>query len=465
MLPSSVKKLLTKKSSRRSVDYTLDHPVPVTPQYEYTRPELLGSLSSHAVDAISSSAQRIVVCPTRPASLPWAAGYAEVVNAGKSRTSEDQAICKEVDLGSGIKYTIFGLFDGHGGNGTSMKVAQELDLIIHQNLVDILPMLVDAWEVAKSGEDDNVSQLSLDYEEIMQKPWEPSLEELVSGSLESAFWVMDSVILNDKSEYKITGGSTVLVSLFICDRIFVANAGDSRAVLYRTSKDFKPEPLSFDFTPQSDRQRIQEIAFHKPELLTDPRSGEQIFSRLQFSRQLKEGDIGKLALYRDFYMKGWGVKEVTQDDVSLIPLISGRGKGVRLMLTMGVARSLGDFDLIHRASLVNMKDFLSPQPEIQIYKAYKETMVGEDVLVMATDGLWDVVTNEDVARELAMAREDAKEIGGHSNEILPTKIAKKLVELARGEKKDGFWEKVDGNLASGDDISVFVIPLANCVGN
>ena len=53
----------------------------VTSQPRYSdlrRPELLGTLSSHAVEAISSSVQRIVVCPTRPASLPWAAGYAEV---------------------------------------------------------------------------------------------------------------------------------------------------------------------------------------------------------------------------------------------------------------------------------------------------------------------------------------------------------------------------------------------------
>ena len=70
-------------------------------------------------------------------------------------------------------------------------------------------------------------------------------------------------------------------------------------------------------------------------------------------------------------MDGWGLKEVTEEDVALLPLISGRGKGVRLMLTMGVARSLGDYDLIHRASLVNMKEFLTPQPEIRIYKAYK----------------------------------------------------------------------------------------------
>ena len=84
---------------------------------------------------------------------------------------------------------------------------------------------------AASG--DNLSQLSLDYEELMQQPHEPSVLDLVAGALESAFWVMDSVILNDKMEFKITGGTTCLVSLFICDRIFVANAGDSRAVLYR----------------------------------------------------------------------------------------------------------------------------------------------------------------------------------------------------------------------------------------
>ena len=100
---------------------------------------------------------------------------------------------------------------------------------------------------AASG--DNLSQLSLDYEELMQQPHEPSVLDLVAGALESAFWVMDSVILNDKLEYKITGGwrhllctssdpapaggSTCLVALFICDRIFVANAGDSRAVLFR----------------------------------------------------------------------------------------------------------------------------------------------------------------------------------------------------------------------------------------
>ena len=110
-----------------------------------------------------------------------------------------------------------------------------------------------------------------------------------------------------------------------------------------------------------------------------------------------------------------------------------------------------------------------------------------DVLVMATDGLWDVVTNQvkqttyfpvflvstnqqEVGRELRLAREDDidrwanLEVSNKNrfpfSDIGPTRVAKRLVELARGERRDGYWEKTDGQLASGDDISAFVIPLA-----
>ena len=154
------------------------------------------------------------------------------------------------------------------------------------------------------------------------------------------------------------------------------------------------------------------------------------------------------------------VYHVLQEDVDLLPLISGRGKGVRLMLTMGVARSLGDFDLMHRASLVNMKEFLTAQPEVKVFPAYKQELGEEDVLVMATDGMWDVLNNDEVAIEIRKVAEESKQMGPMP-EITYTQLAKQLVQLARGEKKEGFWEKDDGSLASGDDISVFVIPVEN----
>ena len=144
------------------------------------------------------------------------------------------------------------------------------------------------------------------------------------------------------------------------------------------------------------------------------------------------------------------------------------------MLTMGVTRALGDFDLVHRPSQINMKPFISPHPEVQVWPAYKQQPSTGDYLIMATDGLWDVVTNEEVGELYLSLRVItqvgrfllcAKEEEAVSSQLQPTKLARGLVELARGERKEGYWEKVDGRLASGDDISAFVIPLGNtCSG-
>ena len=57
-------------------------------------------------------------------------------------------------------------------------------------------------------------------------------DELVKGAIESAFWAMDRLILRDKQQYRITGGACTMVALFIFDKLYLANAGDSRAVCY-----------------------------------------------------------------------------------------------------------------------------------------------------------------------------------------------------------------------------------------
>jgi len=84
------------------------------------------------------------------------------------------------------------------------------------------------------------------------------------------------LIAEDRFKYRVTGGCTVVVSLFICGKLFVANAGDSRAVLCRGKKAF---PLSNDFTPETERQRIRKLAALQPELL----GGE--YTALDFSRR------------------------------------------------------------------------------------------------------------------------------------------------------------------------------------
>ena len=59
-----------------------------------------------------------------------------------------------------------------------------------------------------------------------------SRDELIKGALESAFWAMDRLILRDKQQYRISGGACTMVTLFIFDKLYLANAGDSRSVCY-----------------------------------------------------------------------------------------------------------------------------------------------------------------------------------------------------------------------------------------
>ena len=98
-------------------------------------------------------------------------------------------------------------------------------------------------------------------------------------------------------------------------------------------------------------------------------------------------------------MTGWAYKDITQDDLRF-PLVYGEGKRSRLLATIGVTRGFGDHDLkaqSNGATPVYIKPFLTPQPEVRVLDIENETVTENDVLIMATDGLWDVVSNERVA--------------------------------------------------------------------
>ena len=104
-------------------------------------------------------------------------------------------------------------------------------------------------------------------------------------------------------------------------------------------------------------------------------------------------------LYRDAHMTGWAYKDITQDDLRF-PLVYGEGKRSRLLATIGVTRGFGDHDLKAQSNGPNpvyIKPFLTPQPEVRVLDIENETVTENDVLIMATDGLWDVVSNERVA--------------------------------------------------------------------
>lgn len=279
-----------------------------------------------------------------------------------------------------------------------------------------------------------------------------TVDKLITGVLESAFWEMDALIERDKKIFKMAGGCTAIVSLFILGKLYVCNAGDSRAIAY---KNKQATPMSYDFTPNTERDRILRLGLQRPELLGNE------FTHLDFLRRPTRNDLGKKFLYRDAYMTGWSLKTITYNDLRF-PLVWGEGKRSRVLATIGVTRGFGDHELRTQYGQLPIKPFLTPEPEVKIMPLqFDETLTEEDVVIMGTDGLWDVTSNEQAAEIVQ------KSFGHCLDKVDPRSkyryltAAQDLVIHSRGHMAEynGVWRTKDLRVASMDDIAVFVIPL------
>lgn len=65
------------------------------------------------------------------------------------------------------------------------------------------------------------------------------------------------------------------------------------------------------------------------------------------------------------------------------------------MGTIGVTRGFGDHGLKAANTGVSIKPFLSSQPEVQSLNLEEYDLTERDCVVIATDGLWDVVSDKE----------------------------------------------------------------------
>jgi len=428
---------------------------PSKQKYSYQRPAFLKLSTEDEIQVTADHAVRPIIVPRDVSMLPWAAGYAETINAGKSRHNEDQAMARQGSFGVvvggrliHVPYTMFAVYDGHAGAGCAVTASNDLWQAVQARLESVGPQLVTARQAGQP--DAEVTETS-----TSSSMWFPSKsiseESLVIGALEAAFWDTDQQIGEEKKVYNMPGGCTVLVALFILGKLYVANAGDSRAVLTRASRAF---PMSYDFTPVSERQRLQTLGRLAPHLLG------QEYTWLEYVRKPTRRDIGSRMMFRDAHMTGWAYKIIQESDLKF-PMVYGEGKRSRLLATIGVTRGFGDHDLRAQAqsgAVVLIKPFLSSQPEVRVLDVENETVTSDDVLVLGTDGLWDVVSNEEVAAivQRGLQAWDNESKAGKYRYI---SLAQDLVMAARGKLKERNWRRSNGGPATIDDISVFVIPI------
>lgn len=400
---------------------------------------------------------RPLLCPPKDRLLQWGTGYAEVRNANKSTFNEDQAVCCEITLqkkdeneeewitlcpkNEYIRGYYWALFDGHGGHMAALLASEYLHKLIKVQLEEIMPaILTDVPQIHLNG----TKVFSNDQSFVKDK--HISVEQLVIGALEHAFKQCDELLREHLIYKNEPGGCTALVVLSLQGRLYIANAGDSRAVLVQKNDVTQ---ITRDFTAETERQRIQQMAFMYPQLLGNE------FTRYEFPRRLKLQEVGQKVLYRDYFMTGWGYKLVEEDDLKY-PLIHGHGRQTRIMATLAVSRCFGNHNLKVFDTNIPVKPFLSCIPEVKTLAFSELTTDVNNVLIVATDGLWDAICNEDVGEIVKTFLSDNSQ-EPHRFSLL----AGQLVSRARGTKNGYKWTQENDALASYDDISVFVIPLCN----
>ncbi|XP_033822000.1 protein phosphatase 1H [Periophthalmus magnuspinnatus] len=450
------------------------------PRFPYGRPDFL-ELTPELLQYSTEHASRPVLTLKRGTRLPWRTGYAEVINAGKSMLNEDQASCEKLFVkkpsgkhrnstlledngdGTGIPMHFWGVFDGHAGSGAAIMASKLLHRLIRDRLGEICHLLENPNSappicLAKNG---NAYQVD-SKKGAPQEPEDPdavcdstlrfhmektvSLESLIMGVIETAFKQMDDLIEKEKASYAISGGCCALAAIHLMGKLYVANAGDSRAIIIRNNEVI---PMTNEFTPESERQRLQYLGFLRPELLGNE------FTHIEFPRRIQHNEVGKKMLYRDHTMTGWAYKTIIEDDLKF-PLIYGEGKKARVMATIGVTRGLGDHDLKVYNSNIYIKPFLSCVPEVMVYNLDENKHGSNDVLVMGTDGLWDVTTD----REVADAVSAYLSCCDPSDPMRYSLAAQDVLMRSRGVLKERGWRLPNERLGSGDDITVFVVPLA-----
>ncbi|ESQ42702.1 hypothetical protein EUTSA_v10013611mg [Eutrema salsugineum] len=248
----------------------------------------------------------------------------------------------------------FGVYDGHGGSQVANYCRERMHLALTEEIVKEKPEFCDG--------------------DTWQEKWKRALF--------NSFMKVDSEI----DFVPETVGSTSVVAIVFPTHIFVANSGDSRAVLCRGKT---PLALSVD---------------HKPD---------------------------------------------REDEAARIEAAGGKviqWNGARVFGVLAMSRSIGDRYL---------KPSVIPDPEVTCVRRVKE----DDCLILASDGLWDVMTNEEVCD---MARKRIllwhKKNAMAENALLPAE--------KRGEGKDPaamsaaeYLSKMALQRGSKDNISVVVVDL------
>ncbi|CAI9097212.1 OLC1v1033585C1 [Oldenlandia corymbosa var. corymbosa] len=269
------------------------------------------------------------------------------IQQGKKGTNQDALTVWENFLGE--KDSFFcGVFDGHGpsGHNVARYVRDLLPSKLSSSGKVVVPNSTSTTRVVDAGDDNDDNHDNGTEAKLSQNPFESSWKPRILKS----FLEMDEELEGETTVESYCSGTTAVTVLKQKEHLMVANLGDSRAVL--CTRDDQDELVAEQLTVDL-----------KPNL---PGEAERIRS-CQGRVMAMEGESN---VYRV-----WMPDEDTPG--------------------LAMARAFGDFCL---------KDFgVISTPEV----TYRKITDKDEFVVLATDGVWDVLSNHDVVRIVASARKRA----------------------------------------------------------
>ncbi|XP_077250216.1 putative protein phosphatase 2C 33 [Tasmannia lanceolata] len=268
---------------------------------------------------------------------------------GKKGTNQDAMIVWE-NFGSRTDTVFCGVFDGHGpfGHMVARRVRDSLPLKLSAhwevNIGNDEGLRVNSGSLAGSMNSDETASVSVDgdpriFTDPEEKEKHPEIFLTLKESFLKAFKVMDKELRVHPNIDCFCSGTTAVTLVKQGQDLIIGNVGDSRAILGTRDQD---DTLI----------AVQLTVDLKPNL---PREAERI-------RQCR----GRVFALQD------------EPEVARVWLPNNDSPG------LAMARAFGDFCL---------KDFgLISVPEI----SYRRLTEKDEFIVMATDGIWDVLSNKEV---------------------------------------------------------------------
>ncbi|XP_020595740.1 probable protein phosphatase 2C 51 [Phalaenopsis equestris] len=284
--------------------------------------------------------------PSTRESVPADHGWISLI--GRRSEMEDEVTIELAFVGG--EYDFFAVYDGHGGAAVARVCRDRMHVVLAEEVGNI-----------EEGKEEECK-----WREAMAVSFAK-----VDGEVSAA------AADGEAAAAERTMGSTAVVAVVGRKRIFVANCGDSRAVLCRAGVAV---PLSTDHKPNRPDE-LERVAA----------AGGRVIN--------------------------WG--------------------GYRILGVLSTSRSIGDYYL---------KPYVTAEPEITMTERDEK----DEFLILASDGLWDVITNE------VACRITRKCLSGQAAKLFPHMVsgqsaahaANLLAELAMSQ-------------GSRDNISVIVVQFTS----